>query len=62
MRNSFFDQSLDAGAIRPRVQELSTGKVGLYSVGLYPASLAYNCAMQNAKGRLLLALAPAGTS
>jgi len=50
MRNSFFDQSLDAGAIRRRVQELSTGKVGFYSVGLYPASLAYNCAMQNAKG------------
>ena len=58
MRNSFFDQSLDAGAIRRRVQELSTGKVGFYSVGLYPASLAYNCAMQNAKGRLLLAPRP----
>ena len=28
MRNSFFDQSLDAGAIRRRVQELSNGKVG----------------------------------
>ena len=58
MRNSFFDQSLDAGAIRRRVQELSNGKVGFYSVGLYPASLAYNCAMQNAKGRLLLAPRP----
>ena len=58
MRNSFFDQSLDAGAIRRRVQELSTGKVGFYSVGLYPASLAYNCAMQNAEGRLLLAPRP----
>ena len=58
MRNSFFDQSLDAGAIRQRVQELSTGKVGFYSVGLYPASLAYNCAMQNAEGRLLLAPRP----
>ena len=34
MRNSFFDQSLDAGAISRRVQELSTGKVGFYSVGL----------------------------
>ena len=58
MRNSFFDQSLDAGAIRRRVQELSNGKVGFYSVGLYPASLAYNCAMQNAEGLLLLAPRP----
>ena len=58
MRNSFFDQSLDAGAIRQRVRELSMGKVGFYSVGLYPASLAYNCAMQNAEGRLLLAPRP----
>ena len=58
MRNSFFDQSLDAAAIRRRVKELAIGKVGFYSVGLYPASLAYNCAMQNAKGRLLLAPRP----
>lgn len=58
MRNSFFDQSLDAGSIRRRVQELSAAKVGFYSVGLYPASLAYNCAMQNASGRLMLAPRP----
>lgn len=58
MRNSFFPQSLDAGSIRCRVQELAAGKVGFYSVGLYPASLAYNCAMQNEAGRLLLAPRP----
>ncbi|BEV36476.1 hypothetical protein [Synechococcus sp. M16CYN] len=58
MRNSFFDQSLDAESIRHRVQELVAGKVGFYSVGLYPASLAYNCAMQNEAGRLLLAPRP----
>ena len=58
MRNSFFDASLDAAAIRQRVLEVTTGKVGFYSVGLYPASLAYNCAMQNADGRLLLAPRP----
>ena len=58
MRNSFFDQSLDAAAIRQRVLEVTSGKVGFYSVGLYPASLAYNCAMQNAAGRLLLAPRP----
>ena len=46
MRNSFFDASLDAAAIRQRVREVTTGKVGFYSVGLYPASLANNCAMQ----------------
>ena len=58
MRNSFFTQSLDAGSIRSRVRELAVGKVGFYSVGLYPASLAYNCAMQNEAGRLLLAARP----
>ena len=55
MRNSFFDQSLDAVSIRRRIHEVAAGKVGFYSVGLYPASLAYNCAMQNEAGRLLLA-------
>ncbi|CAI8443169.1 MAG: Uncharacterised protein [Cyanobium sp. ARS6] len=58
MRNSFFDASLDAAAIRERVREVTGGKVGFYSVGLYPASLAYNCAMQNEGERLLLAPRP----
>ena len=58
MRNSFFDHSLDAASIRLRVREVMAGKVGFYSVGLYPASLAYNCAMQNEAGRLLLAARP----
>lgn len=44
--NSFFSPSLDREAINLRILELEKGKVGLYSVGLYPASLAYNCAMQ----------------
>ena len=47
-----------AATIRQRVLEVTSGKVGFYSVGLYPASLAYNCAMQNAAGRLLLAPRP----
>ena len=55
MHNSFFDQSLNAVSIRSRIHEVVAGKVGFYSVGLYPASLAYNCAMQNEAGRLLLA-------
>ena len=57
MRNSFFDLSLDARSIRERILELDNAKVGFYSVGLYPASLAYNCAMQNEAG-LLLAVRP----
>ena len=58
MQNSFFDCSVDAASIRRRVLELDSAKVGFYSVGLYPASLAYNCAMQNAAGRLMLAARP----
>ncbi len=58
MRNSFFDRSLDAVSIRQRVLEVESAKVGFYSVGLYPASLAYNCAMQNEAGRLMLAARP----
>ncbi|QNI94919.1 hypothetical protein SynA15127_01844 [Synechococcus sp. A15-127] len=58
MQNSFFDCSVDAASIRRRVLELDSAKVGFYSVGLYPASLAYNCAMQNEAGRLMLAARP----
>ena len=58
MQNSFFDCSVDAASIRRRVLELDSAKVGFYSVGLSPASLAYNCAMQNAAGRLMLAARP----
>ena len=57
--NSFFSPSLDRDAIHRRILELEKGKVGLYSVVLYPASLAYNCAMQkNSEGHLLLAPRP----
>jgi hypothetical protein len=57
--NTFFPRSLDAELVRQRVRELELGKVGFYSVGLYPASLAYNCAMQQeSEGDLLLAARP----
>lgn len=46
--NAFFPRSLDADLIRQRILDLEHGRVGFYSVGLYPASLAYNCAMQQA--------------
>ncbi|QNI79362.1 hypothetical protein SynRS9909_01375 [Synechococcus sp. RS9909] len=57
--NTFFPRSLDAELVRQRIRELEVGKVGFYSVGLYPASLAYNCAMQQeGEGDLLLAARP----
>lgn len=58
MQNSFFTDTLDEQLIKQRLVELDTGRVGFYSVGLYPASLAYNCAMQTDGSRLLLAPRP----
>ena len=55
--NAFFPRSLDGDLIKQRILDLETGKVGFYSVGLYPASLAYNCAMQQATEHSLM-LAP----
>lgn len=55
MRNSFFKESLDKDYVKQRIRSLGNGKVGFYSIGLYPASIAYNCAMQ--KGQVPLALA-----
>lgn len=58
MQNSFFDDSLDQDAIKRRIDQLDRGKVGFYSIGLYPASLAYNSAMQKSEKSLLLATRP----
>jgi hypothetical protein len=59
MQNSFFANSLDKRAIRTRIRKLCrSAKVGFYSIGLYPASLAYNSAMQNSEKSLLLAPRP----
>jgi len=55
--NAFFPRSLDGDLIKQRILDLEAGKVGFYSVGLYPASLAYNCAMQQATEQSLM-LAP----
>ncbi len=57
-RNSFFDDSLDKKVIKQRISELDQAKVGFYSIGLYPASLAYNSAMQKSEKPLLLAPRP----
>ena len=58
MQNGFFESNLDPAQIRKRLLALEEGKVGFYSVGLYPAALAYNCAMQTDGSRLLLAPRP----
>ena len=58
MRNSFFDDSLDKKVIKQRIRQLDKAKVGFYSIGLYPASLAYNSAMQKSDKSLLLAPRP----
>jgi hypothetical protein len=44
--------------IRSRILGLEQGLVGFYSIGLYPASLAYNSAMHGGGDRLLLAPRP----
>lgn len=58
MRNSFFDSSLNKKAIKRRICQLETSKVGFYSIGLYPASIAYNAVMQGGSESMLLAPRP----
>ncbi len=55
LTNSFFNEPYTKESIANRLKQVLNGKVGFYSVGLYPASLAYNCAMQNKGLNLLLA-------
>tara|TARA_Y100001968_G_scaffold205789_1_gene188974 strand:+ start:927 stop:2465 length:1539 start_codon:yes stop_codon:yes gene_type:complete len=55
LTNSFFNKPYSSELIGKRIKEVLKGKVGFYSVGLYPASLAYNCAMQNKGLNILLA-------
>ena len=55
LSNSFFAEPYSSGPIAIRIREVLNGKVGFYSVGLYPASLAYNCALQNEGLNILLA-------
>ena len=55
LTNSFFNKPYTSDSVSKRLQEVLNGNVGFYSVGLYPASLAYNCAMQNQGLNILLA-------
>jgi hypothetical protein len=58
MQNSFFADSLDQDTVKERILALEQGRVGFYSIGLYPASMAYNSAMHGSSDRLLLATRP----
>ncbi len=58
MENNFFSKSSDESSIAKRLKQLNKAKVGFYSIGLYPASLAYNCAMHSNEKNLLLAPRP----
>ncbi|AAP99841.1 MULTISPECIES: hypothetical protein [Prochlorococcus] len=58
MNNDFFVNSKSKASIASRLRQLKEGKVGFYSIGLYPASLAYNCAMHTKVDNLLLAPRP----
>ncbi len=53
--NSFFNEPYSRQDIPKRIKEVLQGKVGFYSVGLYPASLAYNCALHDQGLNILLA-------
>ncbi|KGG12591.1 MULTISPECIES: hypothetical protein [Prochlorococcus] len=55
MRNNFFVNSKDPELIALRLKQLEEGKIGFYSVGLYPASLAYNSAIHTGGEDILLA-------
>ncbi len=58
MENKFFNKSIDNYSINSFFKNIINSKVGFYSVGLYPASLAYNCAMHSKELNILLAPRP----
>ena len=56
MRENFLKKQLsDKKSFYSFLDSLKNCKVGFYSVGLYPASLAYNCAMHSNTNNILLA-------
>jgi len=58
MENKFFYGTIDKSSFDLFLQNTKKSKVGFYSVGLYPASLAYNCAMHSKELNILLAPRP----
>ena len=55
MINNFFNKKDEEFSFKAFLKNIYNSKVGFYSVGLYPASLAYNCALHSKKRNLLLA-------
>ena len=55
MNNSFLKHLNDEKSFYSLMGDIENCKVGFYSVGLYPASLAYNCAMHSEANNILLA-------
>ena len=55
MKNNFIENINDKKYFYSLIEDLENSKVGFYSVGLYPASLAYNCAMHGKSNNILLA-------
>ena len=58
MKNTFFNKKINEEYFKSFIKNIDEFKVGFYSVGLYPASLAYNCAMHSYKKNILLAPRP----
>ena len=58
MENNFLTDKEDEISIDLFLKNINSCKVGFYSVGLYPASLAYNCAMHFGQNNILLAPRP----
>jgi len=55
MKNNFAENIKDEKYFYSLIEDIENRKVGFYSVGLYPASLAYNCAMHGKSNNILLA-------
>jgi len=55
MKNNFIENINDEKYFYSLIEDIEKTKVGFYSVGLYPASLAYNCAMHGRSNNILLA-------
>ena len=55
MKNNFIENINDKKYFYSLIEDIENSKVGFYSVGLYPASLAYNCAMHGNSNNILLA-------
>ena len=55
MKNNFIENINDEKYFYSLIENIKNSKVGLYSVGLYPASWAYNCAMHGKANNILLA-------